>query len=63
MTRPRCAVGVLILLDMDEMPVEIGDQYRDRRAVRMVSVTGVFDCIGRVHARKNNGKVWFFSGR
>ena len=43
MAGPRRAVGVLVLLDMDEVPVEVGDQYGDGRAVGVVFVARAFD--------------------
>jgi hypothetical protein len=59
----RRAVGVLILLDVDEMPVEIRYQDRYRRAVGLVRVAGVLDGVGGVEAGIDYGQVRLLTGR
>ena len=48
MSRARRAVGVLVLLDVDEVPVEVRDEDRDGRAVGVVLVPRALDGVGRV---------------
>lgn len=45
MAGARRAVGVLILLDVDKMPVEVRYQDSQRRAVGVVFVACVFNCV------------------
>jgi len=46
MARARCAIRVLVLLDMNEMTVQVGNQNRQRCAVGVVFITGIFDGVG-----------------
>ena len=57
------AVSVLVLLDMNEMPVEVGYEYGYRRSVRMIRIARVFNSVRRVNARIDDWKVGFFSRR
>jgi len=63
MARARRPVGVLILLDMDKMTVEIGDQYRQRGSVGVMLVTRALDCVGRVNAAIDNRQIRLLAGR
>jgi hypothetical protein len=42
-TGARGAVCVLILLNVDEMPVQVRDQDRNRRSVGMMIISGALD--------------------
>ena len=55
--RPGRAVGVLVLLDVDEVAVQVRDQDRQRRAVGVVLVAGVLDGVGGVEARVDDRQV------
>ncbi len=56
-SRPGRAVGVLVLLDVDEMAVQVRDQDRQGRAVGMVLVAGVLDGVGRVETGVDDGQI------
>ena len=57
----RGAVGILILLNVNKMPVEVGDQNRERSSVCKAFIACIFDGIGDVDAAVNNRQVRFLS--
>jgi len=57
MAGPRCTVGVLILLDMNEVPVEVRNEYGHRRAVGVTLIGCALDGIGCVDAGIYNRQI------
>lgn len=62
MTGTRRAVGVLILLDMDKMPVEVGYENRQRCAVGLIPVARSIDSVRGVEPGKDDGRSGSFLG-
>ena len=63
MAGTRGPVGVLILFDMNEMPVEVGYEDGQRRAIGAITVGGIFNRVRSVEAGEYNRKIGLFSWR
>ena len=61
MARARRAVRILILLDVDEVPVEVRDQDSERRTVSMIIVPRAFDGIGDIQAGIDDRQIRLLS--
>jgi len=62
MSRTGSPVGILVLLDMYEVPVEIGDENGKWCTVGQVMIARTFDGVGRIDARVDDRQVRFQAG-
>jgi len=48
---------------MDEMPVQVGQQNRERSSIRAIPVARPLDRISRIEPAVDNRQVWFLARR